>query len=219
MTPRSQVDALDIELSWSEALNFVVDVGRTRIPVYEHTLDHVVGILFVKDLLAEISKNTDAPRPPWRDLLRAPWFVPESKAVDDLLREFRRTRSHMAIVVDEYRAVAGVVTIEDALEEIVGEIADESDKEEELDLVRINDSTIEVDGRIHIDELNEQFGLQLHNAEDFDTIAGFVTNAVGKIPMAGDVICEDAVRLTVLKATPRRVARVRLEMLPEPDME
>ena len=217
MTPRSEIDALDVDLDWPDVLKFVVDVGRTRLPVYEDSLDHVIGILFVKDLLAELSKEPAVPRAPLRELLRPPWFVPESKAVDDLLREFRRTRSHMAIVVDEYRAVAGVVTIEDALEEIVGEIADESDKEEEVDLVRINESTLEVDGRIHIDELNEQFGLRLPEADDFDTIAGFVVHAVGKIPKPGEVIYEDTVRLTVVKATPRRVERVRLELLAEPE--
>ncbi len=217
MTPRSEVDALDVELSWPEILGFVTKVGRTRIPVYEGTLDHVIGILFVKDLLAELSRDRQTPRSTLRDLLRKPWYVPESKAVNDLLREFRRTRSHMAIVVNEYRAVAGVVTIEDALEEIVGEIADESDTEEEIELTRVDETTFEVDGRVHVGELNEQFGLMLSEPEEFDTIAGLVVNAVGKIPQAGEVVCQDGVRLTVLKATPRRVERIRLELLEEPE--
>jgi CBS domain containing-hemolysin-like protein len=122
----------------------------------------------------------------------------------------------MAIVVDEYRALAGVVTIEDALEEIVGEIADESDEEEEVDLIRIDASTIEVDGRVHVDELNEEFGLALPEAEEFDTVAGLVIHAAGRIPAPGDVIQHDAVRFTVLKATPRRVERIRLELLEQP---
>ncbi len=217
MTPRSEIDALNVELGWPEVLKFVTEVGRTRLPVYEGSLDHVIGILFVKDLLAELAKDSTAPRASLRDLLRKPWFVPESKAVDDLLREFRRTRSHMAIVVDEYRAVAGVITIEDALEEIVGEIADESDTEEELELIRVDEKTLEVDGRVHLDELNEQYGLMLPDPEEFDTIAGFVVNVLGRIPKEGEVIYQDGVRCTVLKATDRRVERVRLELLEEPE--
>jgi putative hemolysin len=218
MTPRSEIDALDINLSWPEMLRFVVDAGRTRLPVYQDKLDHVIGILFVKDLLPELTRDGPGTSPTsLRERLREPWFVPETKAVDDLLREFRRTRSHMAIVVDEYRAVAGVVTIEDALEEIVGEIADESDTEEEVDLVRLDDTTLEVDGRVHIEELNEQFGLMFPQADDFDTIAGFVVTTLGRIPKSGEVIDVESVRLTVVRATLRRVERVRLEWLPQPE--
>ncbi len=218
MTPRSEVDAINVESSWPDVLRFVTAAGRTRLPVYERSLDQVLGILFVKDLLAEFAKDPSEPRAGLRELLRKPWFVPESKAVDDLLREFRRTRSHMAIVVDEYRAVAGVVTIEDALEEIVGEIADESDTEEELELMRVDDKTLEVDGRVHIDELNEQFGLMLPDPEEFDTIAGFVVSALGRIPHQGEVVFQNGVRFTVLKASDRRVERLRLELLEEPEV-
>ncbi len=219
MTPRSEIDALEVEMSWQEVLDFVVDVGRTRIPVYEKTLDHIEGILYVKDLLGELPIGADRPRRPWRALLRKAWFVPLTKRVDDLLREFRRTRSHMAIVVDEYRAVAGVVTIEDALEEIVGEIADELDSEEELELVRIDQMTFEADGRVHIDELNELYGLNLPESDDYDTIAGFVITQLGRIPAAGEVLVWERLRVTVLKASPRRVERVRIELLEEPAPE
>lgn len=219
MTPRSEVDALNVESSWPEMMKIVAESGRTRMPVYEGALDNVLGILFVKDLLAELSKDQTDRHESIRGLLRNPWFVPETKRVDDLLREFRRTRSHMAIVVDEYRAVAGVVTIEDALEEIVGEIADESDAEEEVELIRTDERTLEVDGRVHVDELNEQYGLRLTEPEEFDTIAGFVIHALGRIPKVGEVVYEDGVRFTVLKATPRRVERIRLEMLEERESE
>ncbi|MFO7901500.1 MAG: hemolysin family protein [Planctomycetota bacterium] len=217
MTPRSEVDALNVEASWPEMLKIVADSGRTRMPVYEESLDNVLGILIVKDLLAELSKVPDMPRSHVRNLLRPPWFIPASKRVDELLREFRRTRGHMAIVVDEYRAVAGVVTIEDALEEIVGEIADESDTEEELELIRTGEKAFELDGRVHIDEVNEQYGLNLPEPEEFGTIAGFVVNAVGRIPNVGEVVYENGMRFTVLKATPRRVERLRLEILEEPE--
>ena len=124
MTPRSEINALDADLKWPEVLRFVVEVGRTRIPVFEKTLDNIIGILYVKDLFPELDKNPQGLQIPLSQLVRKPWFIPATKAVDELLREFLKTRNHMAIVVDEYRAVAGVVTIEDALEEIVGEIID-----------------------------------------------------------------------------------------------
>jgi CBS domain containing-hemolysin-like protein len=219
MTPRSEIDAVNVELSWPELLKTVAESGRTRMPVYDETLDNVQGILFVKDLLAELSKDPESFPEDIRSVLRKPWFVPESKRVDDLLREFRRTRSHMAIVVDEYRAVTGVVTIEDALEEIVGEIADETDTEEEVELIRTDETTWEVDGRVHIDELNEQYGLRLSETEEFDTIAGYLINALGRIPTVGEVVYENGIRLTVLKATLRRVERIRLEILEEPEAE
>lgn len=217
MTPRSEVDALNVEASWPEMLKIVADSGRTRMPVYEESLDNVLGILIVKDLLVELSKVPDIPPNHIRNLLRPLWFVPASKPVDELLREFRRTRSHMALVVDEYRAVAGVVTIEDALEEIVGEIADESDTDEELELIRTGEKAFELDGRVHIDELNEQYGLNLPEPEEFGTMAGFVVNAVGRIPNVGEVVYDNSMRFTVLKATPRRVERLRLEILEEPE--
>lgn len=219
MTPRSEIDALNVESSWSEILELVTHSGRTRMPVYEESLDNVLGVLFVKDLLADLAKPSNVPRQNIRGLLRNPWFVPEAKKVDDLLREFRRTRSHMAIVVDEYRAITGVVTIEDALEEIVGAIADESDTEEELELIRIGEREFELDGRVHIDDLNEQYGLRLPEPEEFETVAGLVVNAAGRIPLAGEVIREHNLRFTILKATPRRVERVRLEIQEEPQTE
>ncbi len=219
MTPRSDVDAVDIELGWPKVLEFLVQAGRTRIPVYERNLDHIVGILYVKDLLAELSKGSDHPLTSLRQLLRKPWFVPQTKRVDDVLKEFRRTRSHMAIVVDEYGATTGVVTIEDALEEIVGEIADESDTEQEVDLVRIDANTLEADGRVHVDELNEQFGLQLPESEDYATIAGFVETRLKRIPQAGETLQNNGIQITVLKASHRRVERVRLKLIEQPQPE
>lgn len=219
MTPRSDVEAVDVELGWPEVLEFLVRVGRTRIPVYEKTLDNIVGILYVKDLLAEMSKGVGQPLTPLRQLLRKPWFVPQTKRVDDVLKEFRRTRSHMAIVVDEYGATTGVVTIEDALEEIVGEIADESDTEQEVDLVRVDANTLEADGRVHVDELNEQFGLQLPESEDYATIAGFVETRLKRIPEAGEIVHHDGVQITILKASHRRIERVQLKLMEQPQAE
>ncbi len=216
MTPRSLVDALDVDLPWTEVLRFVVEVGRTRIPVYEGSLDNVLGILYVKDLLDEFSKEDPETRLPLRRLLRAAWFVPTAKAVDDLLRDFLETRNHMAIVVDEYRSVAGVVTIEDALEEIVGKINDESDEEEEDEIQQLDDSTAEAWGHVHLEDLNERLGLNLPEPDELDTIGGLVVRQLNAIPQDGDSIVSGNTRITVLKASRRRVDRVRLEALSRP---
>ncbi len=211
MTPRSDMDALEVDLSWPEILQFVIECGRTRIPVYEKSLDNIVGVLFVKDLLPELSKNGDKPKRSLRAIIRKPWFVPRTKRVDAMLQDFLRTRSHLAIVMDEYQSVTGVVTIEDVLEEIVGEIVDESDKDEEDGIDLIDESTAEVQGRVHIDDVNDRMGLDLPESDDYDTIAGLIVEHFGRIPKVGQSLEQDGVLITVLEATRRRVERVRIE--------
>ncbi|MEE3372535.1 MAG: hemolysin family protein [Planctomycetota bacterium] len=215
MTPRSDMDALDISLPWKEVLEFVIRVRRTRIPVYRDTLDHIEGILYVKDLLPELSKPPEQARRTVGELLRATWFVPGTKPVDDLLRECLRHRNHMAVVVDEYQAIAGVVTIEDALETIVGEIVDEHDREEEAEVVIREDRGLEVTGKAHVDELNEEFGFNLPESDHYDTIAGLILHDLGSIPDIGQSIEVDGLRILVLKTTRTRVERVLIET-PEP---
>ena len=211
MTPRSEIDAMEIHLSWEEMLKVVVRVGRTRIPVYQESLDNIVGILYVKDLLRELANGPSAKPKKLRALLREPWFVPESKALDDLLQEFLHTRNHMAIVVDEYHSVSGVVTIEDVLEEIVGEIIDESDPEEEQHITVFEDGSAEVFGRVHLDEINETLGLNLPEPDDYDTIAGFVISQMERIPGKGDFIYFEDCKITVLVSNRRRIELLRIE--------
>ena len=211
MTPRSEIDALDASLSWPDVLRFVVDVGRTRIPVFEEKLDNIIGILYVKDLFPELNKHPAGLQIPLAQLVREPWFIPATKAVDELLREFLRTRNHMAVVVDEYRAVAGVVTIEDALEEIVGEIVDEHDKEEADEIMIVDDQTIDVVGRTHIDEINERFGWGLSESDDYDTVGGLILRQLGYIPQAQEELQADGLKITVLEVSRRRIERVRLQ--------
>lgn len=213
MTPRSNVDALESGLGWKETLEFAVSVGRTRIPVYEGSLDNVVGILFVKDLLIEAAKEKESERRPLFDLLRKPWFVPKTNLVMDLLQEFLHTRSHLAIVLDEYQSVAGVVTIEDVLEEIVGEIVDETDKETEEEIHRIDDQTADVHGTAHLEEVNETLGIDLPVSDDFDTIGGLVVDRFGRIPKTGESMVSNNVRIAVTEASRRRVHRLRVEVL------
>lgn len=213
MTPRSRIDAIDATMSWEDVLQFVIDVRRTRIPVYEKKLDQIVGVLYVKDLLPELAKPPGTDRRSIPSLVRLAWKIPETKAVDDLLQEFQATRKHLAIVVDEYDAVEGLVTIEDVLEEIVGEIVDEHDKDEIDDIRQIDDHTVEALGSTPIDDLNERLGITLPEPDDFDTISGLLINELGYIPKEGEsVVCDD-VRISVLKANRRRVEEVRIELL------
>ena len=209
MTPRSALDAVDVDSPWDEVVAFVVECGRTRIPVFEGKLDRVLGILYAKDVLPELAKT---PSRPLRALLREPWFVPQSKKVDQLLREFLRTHNHLAIVVDEYDAVCGVVTMEDALEEIVGEITDEYDEEDEAAVVTLNQHSAEVLGRAHMDEVNEQLGLKLPDDEEYDTIGGFILSRLGRLPHRQEEVQFGSVRITVLEVGRRRIERVRLDI-------
>ncbi|MBP86489.1 MAG: hypothetical protein CMJ64_07225 [Planctomycetaceae bacterium] len=212
MTPRSNIDALDVNLPWNEVLAFVVDAGRTRVPVYEDSLDRILGILYVKDLLKELSLSENGDHKPLRDLLREADSVPTTKPLDEMLQDFLRTRKHLAIVLDEYRAVAGVVTIEDVLEEIVGEIVDESDQDQEDEVQRIDERTAEVLGTLHVDVLNEELGLELSEPDEYDTIAGLVVSAMGRIPKPKEWITVDGVKFTVLDSSRRRVVRIRVEI-------
>ena len=211
MTPRSEIDALEVGMSWEAALKFVIEVGHTRIPVYQEKLDNVLGILFVKDLLSELSKVDHATRRPLQKLLREAWSVPTTRKLDDLLRDFLKTRNHLAIVVDEFTAVAGIVTIEDVIEEIVGEIVDETDQEQIGEIHAIDDTTVEILGRAHLTEINEQLGIDLPEPDDFDTIGGLVTSRLGHIPLVGETVDVDGVHITVVEASPRRVERVKLK--------
>ncbi len=211
MTPRSNIDALDIDLSWPEVFKFVAEVGRTRIPVYERSLDNVVGVLYVKDLLHELPLKDGGPQRSLKDVIRPPWFVPKPKPLDEMLQEFKDTRNHLAIVVDEYRAVAGVVTIEDVLEEIVGEIVDESDKEQTDEIQLVDARTSEVLGTAHIDVVNHRLGLQLPEPEECDTIAGLFIRQLGRIPKPGESLAIDGAQITVLESSRRRVEKLRIE--------
>ena len=219
MTPRSDVDAMELKADWSEMLEFVIRVRRTRIPVYEKKLDNIVGILHVKDLLPELAKGSESARRPLKELLRDPWFLPKTKPVDDLLQEFQRSGNHIVIVVDEYMTTAGVVTIEDVLEEIVGEIFDEHDQDVVDEIIKLDDNTTEMPARVHIDEVNERFGLSLPEGEDYDTIGGFISVKLGRMPKSGDQVRSQLARITVTEVSRRRVERVRVEILPETQRE
>ncbi len=212
MTSRSNLDVLDVSLSWEEVQAFVVSAGRTRIPVYEGSIDNIIGILYVKDLLTELSTTSSEPGKPLRDFLREPWSVPTTKPLDELLQEFLKTRNHLAIVVDEYTSVAGVVTIEDVLEEIVGEIVDESDREEIEEFQVVDEKTAEVVGKIHLNVVNDRLGLDLVIPDDCDTLAGLVVARLGRIPKVGETVdLDETCQVTILEATRRGIGLLRVE--------
>ncbi len=219
MTPRSLVDALDVNSSWDEIMEFVIRVRRTRIPVYEQNLDNIVGVLYVKDLLPELAKRSQELRQPLVEIIRPAAITTGSRRLDELLRDFRATRNHLAIVIDEYQSFTGVVTIEDVLEEIVGEIVDEFDAVEDQEVRRIDETTYEALGGVHLDELNDAWGLGLPEPEDYDTIGGFVMAKLQDVPRVGAVVNHNDVRITVLAASRRHVEKVRIERIDRAELE
>ncbi|MEA1951059.1 MAG: hemolysin family protein, partial [Planctomycetota bacterium] len=186
MTPRTDMISIPVSLSWQEMLEFVIGQGHTRIPVYERNHDDIVGTLYAKDLLPRLAQGNATPEEPWTSLLREPYFVPETKPTDVLLQEFQRTRNQMAIVLDEYGGVSGLVTMEDILEEIVGEIVDEYDKDLVDGIRAMKGGAAEVLAKVHIDEINERLGLALPDDGDFDTIGGLVFSELGHVPLVGE---------------------------------
>jgi len=209
MIPRVDIVAIENIDSVKELLDLIVQRGHSRIPVYEGTVDNVVGIIYAKDLLAKPAKNRLSAS--LEDLIHTAYYVPETMKLDDLLRELRKRKTHMAIVVDEYGGTAGLVTIEDVLEEIVGEIFDEYDLEMVM-VERIDDNNIRVDARVSLDEVNEILGVNLPDME-CETIGGFVYELVGKIPVAGDkvdfeIMPKQKLTFLVEKVNRRRISKI-----------
>lgn len=209
MTPRTDIAAIGVDASYEDVRKTLLEEGHSRVPVYENSLDHIVGVLYAKDMLRLHGPEGFN----IRELMRAVPFVPESKTCDELLREFRQQRVHIAIVLDEYGGTAGLVTIEDILEELVGEIDDEYDESAPPAIMRIDDDTLEVDGRVHIHEVNEELDLGLPEDADYETIAGFVFTTLGRIPTTGEQFTHESLQVTVTAAEPRKISRVRLHVL------
>jgi putative hemolysin len=215
MVPRIGIRAVNVDDPIDEVLDMIVAAGHSRLPVFDESLDNIVGILYAKDLLPYL--KGDGPgtgQIDLRSLVRAPVYVPESKAVDDLLHEMQVAKRHIAIVVDEYGGTAGLVTMEDVVEEIIGEIQDEYDTEEPMVEVASTDGELayRLDGRVSMDDLRDLFDLSDDDEPDedaYDTVGGFVVHRVGRIPLPGaEIPFRDDVILRVEAAEPRRVARV-----------
>ena len=206
MVPRIDIKALPAAATPDEIIDMIVSEGHSRIPVYEESIDNVLGILYAKDLLPFLARGE---QPAVRAILREPLFVPESISVDDLLHNFQRGKVHIAIVLDEYGGTAGLVTIEDLIEEIVGEIQDEYDVEEPM-LEAISDDEARVDGRASVGDLTEHFGVELdsEDKEQYDTVGGLVYHEIGGVPNVGDTVEVNGLMLTVESTDGRRVGKV-----------
>jgi CBS domain containing-hemolysin-like protein len=205
MIPRIDMVCTEATTTVLEAVKVIAEGGHSRIPVYNKTIDDIRGVLHARDLFGFLQEGgLDAGIV---DILRDAYFVPESKKVQDLLTELRARKTHMAIVVDEFGGVVGLVTLEDVLEEIVGEIYDEY--EEELILVQaISDDEVRVDGKVRIEDLNETIGTRIAEEEDYDTIAGYLYNFLGKVPSEGDTYEADGLRFVIEKVTGQRIEQV-----------
>lgn len=204
MVPRTDMVAIRSDESIEELMKLFVHEGHSRVPVFEESIDNVVGIAYARDVLVRLAQGEKDIEV--KDILRPAHFVPESKKVNELLRELQRKHQHMAIVVDEYGGTAGLVTLEDVLEELVGEIFDEYDLEE-IPVERLDDETIRVDARMSVDEVNELLGVRLEH-EDIDTIGGFVVGLLGRIPNPGDQVDSGSLTFRVEEMDGRRIAKI-----------
>lgn len=223
MTPRTQMIAIPLATEWDEAVRLAAESGHTRLPVWDRSADDVIGIIHTRDVLTRLAEGLsphDRGKPAMpveaagmRPLLRPPWFVPESMSVRTLLLEFQRGKTHLAIVTDEFGGVAGLVTIEDALEEIVGEIADEHDEAFTDGIRQVSPETCEVLAHVPIARVNARMGLSLPEEAGYETIGGFVFHQCGRIPEVGDKVRSHAAILEVLAATRRRIDLIRIERL------
>jgi putative hemolysin len=216
MVPRPEVVALSADLPPEEALRAVLESPYTRYPVYRETPEHIIGVLHLRDLLIAMNERGMA-AVKVDEILRPPHIVPETKDIAALLREFRRTNQHMAIVVDEYGDMEGIVTLEDVLEEIVGEIEDEFDLPDES-IERIDEHRILIHGTFPIDDFNEQFEKSLP-IEDYHTMGGYIFGMLGRAPEAGDQIEADGLRFKVIQVEGTRIERLEVEFLPKAQQE
>ncbi len=208
MVPRTDIVAIDVNTPPQEVLESVVSAGHSRIPVYEGSSDQIIGVLYVKDLFRRLARGEKDVTV--RPFLRPAQFVPETKKVDELLREMQKDKVHIAIVVDEYGGTAGLVTIEDLVEEIVGEIRDEYDVDEEL-VLPVSEHEAVMDARVPFSEVEETFGIAPPDGGDeFDTLGGFVTHELGRLPRVGETVQRDGVTFVVESMDGRRVGRVRV---------
>jgi len=210
MTPRTEMICLDLEAPLDSNLEKAIESGLSRIPVYGESKDNILGILYVKDLLKSLYSKKDIKL---ESIVRSPYRVSGSKKIDDLLQEFKQHRLHIAIVLDEHGGTDGLVTIEDVIEEIVGEISDEYEQQEELEPIqRLGEGVVSVDAAVHIDDLNEELDLGIPENDNYDTIGGFVFSSMGRIPPIGDAFDLNGVHFKVTSADDRRVYRLELHI-------
>jgi magnesium and cobalt transporter len=211
LVPRAQIDWIDINLPLDDLIKAVIEAAHSRFPVFEGSRDNVIGILLAKDLLRHITEKDFQVR----DWLRPAVFIPESKRLSVLLRDFKDNRNHLAVVVDEYSGIAGIITIEDVLEQIVGDIEDEHDIDEEADnIISLDNGDIRVKGITELEQLNEALDTQFA-MEDIETVAGLVVQHLGRVPKIGELIAMDGIEFEVLRADPRQVHILLARQIPK----
>ena len=209
MTPRTDIVAVEVSSDLQTVLDIINSAGHTRVPVYEGNIDNIIGLIYAKDLLTEVGKEKADFR--LRDKLRKAYFVPETKPLRSLLHEFQNQKLHIAIVLDEYGGTAGIVTLEDILEELVGEITDEYEEPTPKLVREIDRSTIEADARTYVDDLNDEFEMNLPEDEDYDTIGGFVFSHLGYVPKTGQTFDYKNLKFTITSAEARRIKRIKIQ--------
>src|SRR5258708_4690033 len=213
MIPRTQVVALEDTATYDEALNVVTESQLSRIPVYRQSLDEIVGVLYVKSLLADVRKGVAPGEFQLAKYLRKPFFVPEMMKVSRLLTEMQRRKTHLAIVVDEFGGTSGLVTLEDVVEEIVGEIHDESDIEDKK-LKVLSDGVVLADAQVSIRDLEEHLDVEFPEGGDYETLGGFLTATAGRVPPTGSLVVWGGLTFTVKAADDRRVHKVEIARKP-----
>lgn len=209
MVTRTEMACVTVDATVRELLDTIIACGHSRIPVYEDSIDNIIGLLYAKDLLKQWGTAEESLSV--REIMRPPYFIPESKNLEQLLQEFKRKRIHLAIVIDEYGGTSGLITIEDLLEEIVGDIQDEYDREESL--LTVNpDGSITADGRLPVEELEEHYDIEIER-DNFDSVGGLAFHLTGKIPAVGDTINGNGLCLKIIDADLRRVKKVRISRI------
>jgi CBS domain containing-hemolysin-like protein len=210
MTPRVEVEAIDSESLLNEVLDYILEAGYSRIPVYRDSQDNVIGILYIKDLLPYLSEKNEFD---WKSVLRKPFFIPENKKINDLLQEFRKMKMHMAIVVDEYGGASGIVTLEDILEEIVGEITDEFD-ENDIPYVKLDENTFTFEGRTSLNDfykIIEEDGADFELVKgDSETIGGLMIEQAGRILKNNEYISISNYKLIVVSSDKKRIRSIKV---------
>lgn len=213
MTPRTSMYSIEASKTIEEIWDELLETGFSRIPVYEDTIDDIIGILYVKDILNSVKKGETERK--IKEFVRIPYFVPETKSIIEILKEFQIKKVHIAMVLDEYGGVVGLVTIEDLIEEIVGEIRDEFDQEEDEAIIKISDNEYIIDAMIDIETLNKELDIELPLSEDYESLGGLITTELSRVGEIGDELILDRVRLKIEELDKMRISKVLLEKLAE----
>jgi magnesium and cobalt transporter len=213
MIPRTEISSAPVDSTLGEIIQLVTDCGHTRIPIYKDNIDKITGILHAKDLLKLFGENPASKIP--LDILRKPYFVPKTQKVSKLLRDLKEKKTHLAVVTDEYGGTAGIITIEDILEEIVGEIMDEHDDEQPL-LTVIDDESLLVDARLEVEKLEEHLNIEFPRG-DFESVGGFIIHLLGRIPQVNEKISFEDLEIMIQKADQRKIDKVLITRKAHPN--